>query len=88
MTSSQFPSPSTPCPSSRTLKIEAEGDFAAKRVKPKIRLMGRWLKKAGFSPGGRVQVLWVGPGILELRTTSPQSPRQAGAVTLDQPNVG
>jgi hypothetical protein len=33
----------------RTLKIEADGD-RWKGIKPKIRLMGRWLERAGFRP--------------------------------------
>ena len=56
-----------PDPSVRTLKIEADGDFWRGAVKPKIRLMGRWLERAGFSPGGRVRVTCVAPGIIELR---------------------
>jgi len=52
----------------RTLKIEAEGDGWKGLVKPKIRLMGRWLERAGFPPGHRVHVRCVAPGIIELRT--------------------
>jgi hypothetical protein len=51
----------------RTLKIEEDGDFWKSRAKPKIRLIGRWLERAGFSPGGRVHVTCVAPGIIELR---------------------
>ena len=40
----------------RRLKIEAVGDFAAGKIKPKIRLSGRWLERAGFKPGHRVEV--------------------------------
>ena len=65
MTSGKFPHDSEP--PIRTLKIEEDGDFSASKVKPKIRLMGHWLEKAGFSPGGRVQVVFRGPGIIELR---------------------
>jgi hypothetical protein len=54
--------------SSRTLKIEADGDFWKGLIKPKIRLMGRWLERAGFSPGGQVQVTCVAPGVIELRS--------------------
>ena len=46
----------TPDPSVRKLKIEADGDFWKGLAKPKIRLMGRWLERAGFSPGSHVQV--------------------------------
>jgi hypothetical protein len=52
----------------RTLKIEEDGDHWKGRVKPKIRLRGNWLERAGFKPGHRVSVKCVAPGILELRT--------------------
>ena len=67
MTSNQFPGQSTPHRSIRTLKIEVDGDFWRRRIKPKIRLRGRWLELAGFSPGNRVQVICVAPGVIELR---------------------
>ena len=56
----------------RKLKIEAEGDFWKGRTKPKIRLMGLWLERAGFSPGTHVCVTCVAPGVIELR--APQCP--------------
>ena len=40
----------------RTLKIEATGDFWRGKVTPKIRLTGQWLEQAGFKPGHRVEV--------------------------------
>ena len=52
----------------RTLKIEEDGDHWKGRVKPKIRLQGNWLERAGFKPGHRVSVTCVSPGIIELRT--------------------
>ena len=52
----------------RTLKIEKDGDHWKGSVKPKIRLQGNWLERAGFKPGHRVSVKCVAPGILELRT--------------------
>lgn len=52
--------------STRLLKIEADGD-PWKGIKPKIRLLGRWLERAGFPPGHRVHVTCVAPGLLELR---------------------
>lgn len=58
---------SNPAPSARTLKIEADGDRWKAAIKPKIRLMGRWLERAGFRPGSQVQVICVAPGVLELR---------------------
>ena len=55
-------------PPVRTLKIEAQGDFWQGLTKPKIRLMGRWLERAGFCPGQHVQVLCLAPGVIELRS--------------------
>ena len=52
----------------RTLKIEADGDCWKGLTKPKIRLMGRWLERAGFSPGGHVHVTCVALGVIELRS--------------------
>jgi hypothetical protein len=40
----------------RTLKIEADGDFSKGLIKPKIRITGQWLERAGFNPGSHVQV--------------------------------
>jgi len=37
----------------RSLKIEAHGDKWKGPLKPKIRLMGRWLDQAGFKAGDR-----------------------------------
>jgi hypothetical protein len=54
--------------SDRTLKIEEHGDSWKARIKPKIRLIGRWLEQAGFKPGMRVQVKCVAPGVIELRS--------------------
>ena len=42
--------------STRSLAVEASGDFFYRRVRPKIRLSGRWLERAGFRPGSRVTV--------------------------------
>jgi type I toxin-antitoxin system toxin SymE len=50
------------------LKIEADGDFWKGLIKPKIRLMGRWLEQAGFRPGNRVHVTCIAPGVIELRS--------------------
>jgi hypothetical protein len=55
-------------PSVRTLKIEAGGDAWKGTIKPKIRLMGRWLERAGFKPETRVTVRCIAPGIIELRS--------------------
>lgn len=52
----------------RTLKIEADGDFWKGQIKPKIRLTGNWLERAGFSPGDRVHVTCISFGLIELRS--------------------
>jgi len=56
-------------PPSRRLKIEASGDFWKGAIKPKIRLIGRWLERAGFRPGNRVSVTCVASGVIELRSS-------------------
>ena len=40
----------------RSLKIEAIGDFVCDKIKPRIRLAGYWLEHAGFKPGHRVEI--------------------------------
>jgi hypothetical protein len=55
-------------PSVRTLKIEAGGDAWKGTIRPKIRLMGRWLERAGFRPDTRVTVRCIAPGVIELRS--------------------
>jgi len=52
----------------RTLKIEADGDPWFGNIKPKIRLRGNWLDRAGFKPGTRVSVTCIAPGIIELHS--------------------
>lgn len=62
--------------SSRTLKIEADGDRWKGLLKPKIRLTGRWLEQAGFSPGRHVEVTCLSPGVIQLRAADKSvSPR-------------
>jgi hypothetical protein len=51
----------------RRLKIEAVGDFAYRRIKPRIRLSGQWLERAGFKPGHRVEITSSQPGELSLQ---------------------
>lgn len=55
----------------RTLKIEADGDRFKGALKPKIRLSGRWLERAGFEPGRRVSVTCVCQGKIELHSIDP-----------------
>ena len=51
----------------RSLKIEAVGDFAGRKIKPRIRLSGYWLAQAGFRPGHRVEIASLKPGELSLQ---------------------
>src|ERR1035438_4435958 len=60
--------PTKPDPFCRKLKIEADGDPWKGLTKPKIRLTGRWLERAGFSSGSHVHVTCVAPGVIELRS--------------------
>jgi len=46
--------------------MEAAGDFARRQIKPRIRLGGHWLARAGFTPGQRVAVRLGKPGELTL----------------------
>lgn len=71
----------------RTLKIEEDGDYFRGRIKPKIRLMGHWLERAGFKPGTRVSVRCLGSGVIELRseTSKMNEQNQASSDELDCP---
>ena len=68
MQTSEPPKQITPHQTVRALTIEASGDFWKGTIIPKIRLMGRWLERAGFKPGSRVYVTCVAPGVIELRS--------------------
>ena len=76
-----------PDPSVRKLKIEAEGDAWKGLIKPKIRLMGRWLERAGFRPGNHVHVTCVTPGMIELRSadTLMEESKPASSDQSEQP---
>ena len=68
----------------RSLKIEATGDFGRRKIKPRIRLMGHWLERAGFKPGDHVSVHYVSAGVIELRSDyalSTLNEATTGAVT-------
>ena len=71
---------------SRTLKIEAVGDFAACKVKPRIRICGDWLDRAGFKPGHRVIIHQLNSGELTLRfqATDETQIRKAGRQESEQ----
>jgi hypothetical protein len=51
----------------RSLRVEAVGDFFRGEIIPRIRISGRWLQRAGFKPGHRVQLVIEGPGAISLR---------------------
>ena len=61
------PSPEDHPKTKRLLKIEEAGDFFTGKIKPKIRLSGLWLERAGFKPGHRVEVRSDRPGSLAIR---------------------
>lgn len=73
--------PSAPA---RTLKIEEAGDKFLGGLKPRIRLMGHWLRQAGFDPGSRVTVTHLARGVIQLSAADiefdgcSQIPRPAG----------
>jgi hypothetical protein len=67
--SSKGTNPSQPV---RTLKIEEDGDYSKGCIKPKIRLMGQWLERAGFKPGTYVSVRCLSSGVIELRSATAQ----------------
>jgi type I toxin-antitoxin system toxin SymE len=61
-------------PQSRSLKIEATGDYFYRKITPKIRLSGQWLERAGFKPGHRVEVRLDQPGTITLLFLDQASP--------------
>jgi len=75
---------SEPHPTVRMLKIEADGDFWKGLLKPKIRLVGRWLERAGFKPGNHVHVTCVAPGLIELRSPDAMTVDPAQPASADQ----
>jgi hypothetical protein len=60
----------------RTLKIEEDGDSWYGTIKPKIRLRGNWLERAGFKPGTRVAVTCIAYGIIQLHSFGQASPQE------------
>ncbi len=73
-------------PHIRTLKIEAEGDPWRGLIKPKIRLIGRWLERAGFTPGHRAQVTCIAPGVIELRSADAVAVKESKPLSSDHPD--
>ena len=51
----------------RKLKVEEVGDFWRKNTKPRIRLSGKWMMKAGILPNNYVKVSNPQPGMLVLQ---------------------
>jgi hypothetical protein len=51
----------------RSLKIEPVGDSFYRKIKPRIRLSGRWLEQAGFKPGHWAEIHVPRPGELTLQ---------------------
>ena len=86
MLESKSPRRIEPDPTVRTLKIEADGDFWKGVTMPKIRVMGRWLERAGFSPGNRVQVTCVSPGVIDLRSPNASTVNEAKPSPQQQPD--
>jgi hypothetical protein len=72
-------------PHVRMLKIEADGDFFKGLIKPKIRLMGYWLERAGFRPGKRVHVTCVSPGVIELHSLDGETVTETKQPSSDEP---
>jgi hypothetical protein len=84
MLESTSPKRSNGDPSVRTLQIEADGDAWKGLTIPKIRIMGRWLERAGFSPGSRVQVTCVSPGVIELRSPEALTLNESHSASTEQ----
>lgn len=74
-------------PIGRVLKIEADGDTWKGLIKPKIRLMGRWLERAGFSPGRHVHVTCIAPGVIELRSSDASTVKETRPASSEQPQL-
>jgi hypothetical protein len=86
MLENKLSQPTESDPTVRTLKIEADGDPWKGLIKPKIRLMGRWLEQAGFSPGNRVEVTCVSPGLIQLRSPDASTLNEAKQSPQEQPD--
>ena len=56
-----------PVPNTRILKVSEVGDFYRKRTCPYLRLMGRWLFRAGIQPNSYVRIDNPQPGVLVIR---------------------
>jgi hypothetical protein len=61
--------PKVVSPKIRRLKVEEVGTRYRWPKKPRIRIEGYWLERAGFRPDSHVQVTCVAPGVIELRSS-------------------
>jgi hypothetical protein len=62
----------------RSLKIETVGDYSQRKTKPRIRLSGQWLERAGFIAGHRVEIHLHQPGEMTLQFREESAPNQTG----------
>ena len=83
---SQCLKPTQPDAPVRQLKIEAAGDFWKGLIIPKIRLAGRWLERAGFSPGSHVHVTCLAPGVMEVRSLDALTTDGSKSLAQEQPD--
>lgn len=67
----------------RVLKIDAEGDAWKGLIKPKIRLIGRWLSKLDSIRADKLKSR-VAPGLIELRSRDGSTASEISAITSDQ----
>jgi len=76
MTATQVHKPAPPNlhPKVRRLKIEEDGDPWEGKVRPKIRVQGSWLERAGFKQGNYVRVKCVSLGVMELHSSDSTTP--------------
>lgn len=62
-------------PHTRSLAVEAIGDPWRGQIKPRIRIAGQRLERAGFKPGHRFEVRLEQPGTLTLRFLDQSNPQ-------------
>ena len=58
----------------RTIKVEKTGDYFYAKVKPAIRLKGRWLEQAGFPPNSHARITVLADGVLQIQAITPSQP--------------
>lgn len=55
------------------LKVQDVGDYHKKKVRPQIKLEGKWLLDAGLNPNKLVEVTNPVPGLLIVRSVEAQA---------------